>query len=336
MHRIISPLLVGLVSVASGCGIVQGTGLGLGASGEGSQQPAPLERSRPSMLESSATKAWRAALSAKGDAILDFYRQQKDLPRPKSTSPSQHAADALAMLRNDQLADVAAECEKGSYDGEALEFDESRQYLKASVMCPLIIRRKELLEEVAYAWAVFELEDRLTQEAEYIARVEARGLVPVTWIVESRSAQDLKNYVLAFVSKTLNEVGRAAPNDTLSKGDELHQRRQRLITKLATTSRLPRAAKPDPAIVRTVTDSLSEKFDVQRVLIQDGEWRLEKNDLGRVLRRYKNLSVMVRAKDRSFCALVGATISQQYEDMGIYERGHSVRSATEGAPVRCR
>ena len=69
--------------------------------------------------------------------------------------------------------------------------------------------------------------------------------------------------------------------------------------------------------------------------MEDAEWKLVKNDFGVLLRHYKDASVLVKAKDGSFCALVPASVGQPYEANGKYANTYGVDEFIEARPVKC-
>lgn len=329
-----TPTVLLATALVSGCGVVSGSGLAIGT-GSSSERPAPSERSQPSLLDSSATKAWREVLRSRESELDKLYQRVNDLPQAGSTSPDQHAQWALETLENDKLADVAANCEKGVYKEEGIELEPRRIFLKASTMCPLIRDRKELLEKTVRAWGLAIIEDRIAEQANQIERMEKSGRVPVSLLEKEQTPGEMKAYVASFAEKTFASIGEGVPENALQKSEDLFQRRRSVITKLASAKKIDKPSKGDPGAENAIRNTFEKRFDVKKVLMQDDEWRIVKNDFGILLRRYKDATVLVKAKDGSFCALVPASVGQQYETMGEYEKAYGVDESIEAFPVKC-
>lgn len=310
-------------------------GLAIGGGNTTSSSSSGGEQGAPSVLDSASTKAWREVLRRRDDDLDALYSRLNDVPKPGSTSPDQHADWALAMMKNDKLADVAQGCAAGTYTGEETKLDERHAYLHAATMCPLVVDRMALLKKNVHAWGVAIIDYYFWQEENRIERISKDKRVSTGLLEEAQSAQKLKEYVASFAKKTFDAIGEPVPEDALKKADELFAKRQDTIMKLAAAGKIDPSAKADPGAEKAIRDVYAKRFDVKKVVMEDAEWKLVKNDLGILLRHYKNASVLVKAKDGSFCAMVPASVGQPYEANGQYAKTYGVDEFIEAYPVKC-
>ena len=328
-------ILLAVLALSSQACMIRVPGLNLGglggssssSSSGGSAEPAPL-------IESSANKAWRNVLNQKEDALTALHRRLEDVPTQGSNSADQHADWSLALLKKDELADVAKGCAAGTYKGETLTLDR-REFLKADVICPKVIDREALLKKNVHAWGVAILDGYFWEIGNRIDRMEKDGRVPVSLLEEPQSAQKMKEYVASFAKKTFAAIGEEVPQEALVKAETLTKKRQDVIAKLAAAGKIDRAPKADGGAEKAIREVYARRFEVKSVIMKDADWKVVRNDYGVLLRHYKNADVLVKAKDGSFCALVPASVGQPYEDMGKYANTYGVDEFIEGYPVKC-
>lgn len=335
MKRILLAVLA--VSALQGC-VLRIPGLNIGgapASSSSSSSGSSGATSAPSVMDSAATKAWRGVLNQKRDALESLYERINDQPKPGSTSPDQHADWALKLINNDQLAEVAQGCAAKTYDGEELKFDQRDAYLKASTMCPLVVDRIALLKKTVHAWGVAVADYYFWQEENRIERIAKEGKVSTGLLEEAQSAQKMKEYVASFAKKTFESIGEPVPPEALAKADTLFAKRQDTIMKLAAAGKMDVSKKADGGAEKAIREVYARRFDVKKVIMTDADWKLVKNDYGVLLRHYKDASVLVKAKDGSFCALIPASVGQPYEDNGKYANTYGVDEFIEAFPVKC-
>ncbi|MEW5742771.1 MAG: hypothetical protein AB1938_27895 [Myxococcota bacterium] len=249
-----------------------------------------------SILDSAQTRAWREVLRSKDDELDALYERLNDVPKEGSTSPDQHAEWSLKLIKNDQLADVAAGCAAGTYTGEETKLDERRAHLHAATMCPLVTDRMNLLKKNVHAWGVAIIDYYFWQESNRIERMEKEKRVSVGLLAEPQSAQKLKDYVASFAKKTFEAIGEPVPEEALKKAEELFAKRQDTIMKLAAAGKMTTSAKADAGAEKAIKDVYAKRFDVKKVVMKDAEWKLVKNDLGILLRHYKDADVLVRRR----------------------------------------
>ncbi len=326
------------IVATTGCAI-RVPGISLGAFGGSSASSAGSSSSSPSeapILESASTKAWRAVLDNRQleEQLTQLHEYLEDGPKEGSTSPDQHAEWIIKFLKNDKLAEVAAGCKAGTYKGETLTL-ERRKWLKADAICPSVVDREALLKKQVHAWGVAICDRSFWEIGTRIDRIEKEGKVSTGLLEEAQSAQKMKDYVASFAKKTFEAIGEQVPPEALAKADDLTKRRQDVIAKLAVAGKIDRTAKADAGAEKAIREVYARRFDVKSVIMRDGDWKVVRNDFGVLLRHYKNADVLVKAKDGSFCALVPASVGQQYEDMGKYSNAYGVDEFIEGWPVKC-
>lgn len=328
-------LLLAVLAVSSlqAC-VIRIPGLSLGGAPASSSSSSSAGAGESSILDSPATKAWREVLRSKDDELEALRERINDQPKEGSTSADQHADWALAQLKKDTLADVAAGCAAGTYKGEALTL-QGREYLKAEQMCPLVIDRAALLEKTVHAWGVAIIDNYFWQHANRTAEILKSKRVSTGLLEEPQSVQGLKDYVASFAKKTFESIGETVPADALAKAEPLFKERQDVIMKLAVAGKITPPAKADPGAEKAIRDVYARRFDVKKVIMEDADWKLVKNDFGVLLRHYKDASVLVKAKDGSFCALVPASVGQPYEANGKYANTYGVDEFIEAYPVKC-
>lgn len=330
MKRILLAVLA--VSSLQAC-VLRIPGLNIGgesSSSSGSSSGA----GQASILDSPATKAWRDVIRSKEDALESLRERINDQPKEGSTSADQHADWALALIKKDTLADVAAGCTAGTYTGEALTL-QGREYLKADKMCPLVVDRTNLLKKTVHAWGVAIIDNYFWQHSTRTAEIAKSKRVSTGLLEEPQSVQGLKDYVASFAKKTFESIGETVPQEALAKAEQLFKERQDVIMKLAAEGKLIASVKADTGAEKAIREVYAKRFDVKKVIMEDAEWKLVKNDFGVLLRHYKNASVLVKAKDGSFCAYVPASVGQPYEDNGKYAPTYGVDEFIEAYPVKC-
>jgi hypothetical protein len=335
-HRLV--LSLAFIFSTTACTLrVPGLNLGpLGASSSSSRSSSSGASEAPALIESSATRAWRAVLDNRQleEQLTDLHERLEDQPKEGSTSPDQHAEWTLKFMKNDKLGEVAKGCAAGTFKGEELKL-EGRKWLKADAICPLVIDREALLKKQVHAWGVAICDRYFWEMGNRINDIEKDGRVSVGLLEQPQSAQKMKDYVASFAKKTFEAIGEQVPPEALAKADELFKRQQDVILKLAAAGKIDRSVKPDPGAEKAIRDVYARRFEVKSVIMRDGDWKVVRNDFGVLLRHYKNADVLVKAKDGSFCALVPASVGQQYEDMGKYSNAYGVDEYLQGRPVKC-
>ena len=245
MKRIL--LAVVAVSSLQACVLrIPGLTIGGGSAPSSSNSSSSPAAGQASILDSRATKAWREVLRTKDDELESLRERLNDQPKEGSTSADQHAGWALALLKKDTLAEVAAGCAAGTYKGEALTL-QGREYLKAEQMCPLVVDREALLKKTVHAWGVAIIDDYFWQHSNRTAEILKSKRVSTGLLEEAQSVQGLKDYVASFAKKTFESIGETVPADALAKAEQLFKERQDVIMKLAAAGKINPRRRPTRA-----------------------------------------------------------------------------------------
>jgi hypothetical protein len=328
-----------LLVVLSGCAL-RLPGIELGASKASTPTGTPTSSttsaapSAPASTgASTASREWKRVLDVHGDALETLHRRLEDQPKPGATAPDQHARWALEAIKNDTLEDVATGCAAGTFRGETLTL-ERRAHLKADVICPKVIDRQSLLRKTARAWGLAIIDERFAQLEGTVTRLETSGKVPVSLLIEVVNVQRLKDETALFAKAVFDELGEPVPADALSKADALLARRKAVIAKLAAAHPADRWAKSEPAAEKAVREVYARRVDVKAVYLRDADWTLVRGQFGVIERRFKNASVLAKAKDGSFCALIPAVVGQASQGSG-FGGAWGVDEFEEAFPVKC-
>lgn len=341
--RPLLPLFVALLS--AGC-VLRIPALGLGGSpatssaSSTSAAPASAPGGGETSGRSPATREWARVIDRHRYALDELHARLEDQPKPGSPSSGQeqHARWTFdALKKSDALEEVARGCAAGTYRGETLFADAppTEAHLKAEFICPKVVDRVNLLRNTARTWGVAIIDARFSELERLTTRIETEGKVPVSLLMEVLSVQDLEAQTAVFAKEVFAELGEAPPAQALARAEAVLARRKQVIAKLAADHQPDRWAKSEPAAEKAVRDVYSRRFDVKAVRMRDADWTLVRGQFGVVVRRFKGASLLVKAKDGSFCALVPAVVGQAANQTGGFGGAWGVDEFTEGFPVKC-
>lgn len=331
-------LLACLVVSFSGCAVgLRIPGLQLGSSspsspGEASaDEPATLSESQ---AQKDAAKTWERAVRQNEGAIDTLYRLAGTMPKQGYTGAAASLDEALRLRTNEALAQLAADCQAGTYAGVRVSV--YREHQRPSVMCPLLVDREALLKKAIHEGAMEAVQHRVQGQADHVAELETSGKVPVSFLLEGKTVEAMRTYVTSFEKKYFEAIGETVPPEASKGVEEVVASWNAAVLELALKGKVEHAAKADPGAERAIKDVYAKRgFAVQAVLMKDADWKLVKNDLGILLRHYKDADVLVKAKDGRSCAYVPASVGQQYEDAGRYAPRYGVDEFLEAWPVKC-
>jgi hypothetical protein len=328
--------IVVAVSLSTGCNLVKVGGLGRGPAthaSNGSESSASGSNGAVKAASGGATDNWRAALRAGGDDLESFHYFATVAPKADDTAPDQKFEHANKLRKNDMLRQIAEQCAAGAYNGE-----QTNEKLRAGELCPLLIKREEVLVRSARAWADRETERRVDELARDIDTIKKEGKVSLTDLVEGRDAKKDREYVTAFVGKYYQALGQPVPQPLLARIDKIATDRDAAILDAAKSNTEKLATGRDPGAEKAIAEEYAQAntgIKIRRVRMVDSDWKPVHNDIGVVLRRYKDSEVIVEAKSGGVCAVVHASVGQQHSGGGSFAPKFGVDTFIDARPVVC-
>jgi hypothetical protein len=282
-----------------------------------------------------ATAAWRAAERQYGNELEDLYWFATKKPEPGSTAAMQHADRALRALQKRPLDGLRPDCASGRFTGERAGTAYRKEYMRAATLCPLVLRSQEIYRRALRAWELHDLAGRI---AEIRRRAEHAGTkLYVSDVVKGFSAEDQKAYVSSFVTRHFEALGEPIPSAALAPLDEVAALFRQTASEAAARTPLPKGKGRDAGAERAIRETYGARnpgIKILRIVMDDAQWQIVRSPIGAVLRRYKNATVILKAKD-GFCAAVPASVGQPYQMGGRFGPKYGVDEFLEGTPVKC-
>jgi hypothetical protein len=283
-----------------------------------------------------STDAWFDAMSQQGSQVARLMWLSNHHPKEGDTAPDQRADRALALLKENKFAELDKACAAGTFEGaDAAVVD--GETLDPKSVCPMMSKRDDLMKTSVREWATAYGEKFVVDMTRRLDDIKSKKKVALSSAVEGVDAAGKRKYVTSFVSKYFDALGEPVPDALLKKVDDYVAAFHATVESVATNAPTSKPAASDAgaeAAVRKAYERTSG-IQIQKVWMTKSEWQPVKNDIGIILRRYKDAAVLVKGKTGNYCLVVPASVGQQYQGGGTYASNYGVDTFLEGEVVKC-
>ncbi len=307
---------------------------GNGSSSSSNAKGAPAEDAH-----ADANRAWRTACEQYGSQMARLYEDANLKTQPPFDN-DQRANYALNDLQQiNKLDDLKKGCAENRYAGETLTASPQAPYLTPQTMCPLVAAAETHFKNGVRVWAQSYGEARLASLDQQAARVEKEKQVFLKDVVTGIDAADRKKYVSTFVKRYFDALGEPIPAALLDQVDAKIANMHKVIETVAADGKVDKPAGKDAGAERAIAKYYTDRFpaiQIKKVWMTDAAWKVKQNEIGVITNRYKNGSLLIKAKDADYCIVLPAAVGQTYAGGGKYETGYNVDEYLSGMPVKCK
>jgi hypothetical protein len=302
------------------------------------QQPAQPQQQEQVDTTRAATEAWRQVQRDYEDRLARLYEYETQ-PHEGPIGTDQYANTALRYWKEvDKLADVKKGCEEHRYDGERAGVSYNEQFLTAKTMCPLIVRADEIYKKGVRNYAAAYGLGTLSNLTNTLSKIQKDKQVFVSDAVAGIDIAERRKYISSFVGKYYEALGEPIPEDLLTKVDGMVAEMNKAIETAAAEGKPEKVAAKDAGAEKAIAETYKARhkgIQIKRVYMIDSVWKIKHNNIGLITNRYKDGSVVVKAKGVNACIIVPAAVGQAYAGGGRYSAHYEVDEYTSGTPIKC-